>query len=324
MAIATQRVLIVKTSSLGDIMHGLQVAQTLKENDPGIEISWVARRRYEGMVRASSAVDRTFAFYRSGGVSAFWGLCRQLRRERFDAILDMQGLARSGLMTFFARAIRKIGRSDAREGATLFYRELAPLPRKPERLHPVEILLEFCRVFGFPPELKGTVRFDSSSSSDWPVGESEIAGTPRIVLAPEGRRPGLSWEGFEALATSILGKFPRARVLVITRGKTPWVNALGVKMGGRVQQMRPKDWLRIAIAIQESDVLVANDSDTLQIGAAVGVSTLGIFGPSDPNRTGAYPLSNPRNRALIAPDGRSEALSVDAVVGALSSAMERH
>ena len=172
---ATRRVLIVKTSALGDIMHGLQVAQTLKANDPAIEISWVARQRFVPLVQASSAVDRTFTFFRSGGVSGFVKLCRELRQERFDAILDMQGLARSGLMTFFSRADRKIGRTDAREGATLFYKQLVPLPRSPDQRHPVDILLEFCRVFGFETKhfvcqifegclggfgLLGMVRFD--------------------------------------------------------------------------------------------------------------------------------------------------------------------
>lgn len=62
MAIVTQRILIVKTSSLGEVMHSLQVAQVLKENDPGIEISCVARRRFETLVKASSAVDHTSTF----------------------------------------------------------------------------------------------------------------------------------------------------------------------------------------------------------------------------------------------------------------------
>ncbi len=51
MAIVTEKVLVVKTSSLGDIMHGLQLAQTLKENDPGIEITWVVRSRFEPLVQ---------------------------------------------------------------------------------------------------------------------------------------------------------------------------------------------------------------------------------------------------------------------------------
>jgi heptosyltransferase-1 len=124
-------------------MHGLQVAQALKENDPGIEISWVARRRFEALVRASSAVDQTFIFYRSEEISAFIRLCRDLPHQRFDKVLDFEGLARSGLMIFFAKSDQKIGRSDAREGATMFYRRLVPLPRLPERRHPVDNLMEF-------------------------------------------------------------------------------------------------------------------------------------------------------------------------------------
>lgn len=100
MAIVTQKVLILKTSSLGDIMHGLQFAQTLKENDPGIEITWVVRSQFEPLVRASSAVDKTITFFRTGGVSGFISLCRTLRQRYYDVVLDLQGLARSGFDLF--------------------------------------------------------------------------------------------------------------------------------------------------------------------------------------------------------------------------------
>ena len=71
MAILTYKVLIVKTSWLGDIMHGLQLAQTLKENDPRIEITWVVRSRFEPLVRACTAVDRMVTFYRARGSAEF-------------------------------------------------------------------------------------------------------------------------------------------------------------------------------------------------------------------------------------------------------------
>ena len=322
MAIATQRILIVKTSSLGDIMHGLQVAQTLKEHDPGIEISWVARRRFESLVRASSPVDHTFTFFRTGGVSGFWKLCRQLRRHRFDVVLDMQGLARSGLMTFFSRADRKVGRTDAREGATLFYRELAPLPRSIDQPHPVDILLEFCRVFGFEPELKGAVRFQQKGE-DWEELFSGSEEGPRIALAPEGRRPLASWTGFERLAKEILGRIPGARIQVATQGAAPWATELATENKTRLRHLRTNDWHRVASCLQDADIVVANDSDMLQIGAAVGVPTLGLFGPSDPNRLGAYPLSVTRNQVLLAPDGRMDELAVGTVLDTVQREIEK-
>jgi len=109
MAILTYKVLIVKRSSFGDIMHGLQLAQTLKEKDPRIEITWVVRSRFEPLVRACAAVDRTMNFYRTRGIAEFANLCKKLRRYRLDLVFDLQGSARSGLMNFFSKAPRKVG-----------------------------------------------------------------------------------------------------------------------------------------------------------------------------------------------------------------------
>jgi heptosyltransferase-1 len=309
MAIVTQRILIVKTSSVGDIMHGQQVAQTLKENDPGIEISWVVRRRFEALVKASSAVDHTFVFYRSEGISAFIRLCRTLRRQRFDKILDFEGLARSGLMTFFAKSDQKVGRSDAREGATMFYRQLVPLPRLPERRHPVDILLEFCRAFGFETELRGRVRF-LLKESDRVVEAASVLKPVRIVLAPEGRRERVEWDGFEELAEGLLERLDSAVVYVVCHKSNTWVDSLKLQWGDRVHRFGTSNLLRMAGCIQEADILVGNDSDALQIGAGVGVEVIGLFGPSDPARVGPYPAWRESNCVLQASDRDFKRLKV--------------
>lgn len=309
MAIVTQRILIVKTSSVGDIMHGLQVAQALKENDPGIEISWVVRRRFEALVRASSAVDQTFIFYRSEGISAFIRLCRDLRHQRFDKVLDFEGLARSGLITFFAKSDQKIGRSGAREGATMFYRQLVPLPRLPERRHPVDILMEFCRAFGFETEIRGCVRFLLKEADR--VGRASSVLEPfRIVLVPEGRRERVEWDGFEELAERLLKRVDSAVVYVVWEGSNNWANRLKQQWGDRVQKVGTSNLLRMAGCIQEADVLVGNDCDALQIGAAVGIEIIGLFGPSDPARVGPYPAWRESNCVLRAPDGDLKRLKV--------------
>ena len=313
MAIATQRILIVKTSSLGDVMHGLQVAQTLKENDPGIEISWVTRRRFETLVKASSAFNHTFTFYRSEGVLAFIRLCRNLRQQRFDKVLDFQGLARSGLMTFFTKSKRKIGRSDAREGAAMFYRQLVPLPRSPDCRHPVNILLEFCRVFGFETEFKGRVLFSLKEADR--VGQSASVANPvRIVLGLEGRLKRVEWDGFEELAERLLRQLDSAVLYIVTQGSNAWVGRLKEHWGNRVHKVGTSNILRLAGCIQESDVLVGNDCDALQIGAAVGVDVIGLFGPSDPNQLGPYPPSREKNCVLRAPDGDLKRLKVGDVL----------
>src|SRR5580692_269640 len=144
--------LVIKPSSLGDIVHGLQVATSLKEQRADLRISWIVREMFAPLVRACEAVDRVYVFERMGGAKAFLKLMREVRETQFDYVFDMQGLLRTGLMTSRARAKHKVGRSDAREWAGLFYDRKIPLPPDGRRSHALEILLQFCPVLDAEPE----------------------------------------------------------------------------------------------------------------------------------------------------------------------------
>ena len=130
-----REILIIKPSSLGDIVHGLRVAQSIKEQSPQTRISWVAASRFAPLVQACATVDRVFIFERKGGLMGFLRLVKELRQQTFDVAMDWQGLARSGLMIFFVKAKRKIGRGDYREGAGLFYNEKVDLPPAGKNSH---------------------------------------------------------------------------------------------------------------------------------------------------------------------------------------------
>src|ERR1700689_1398067 len=113
--------LIIKPSSLGDIVQGLQVATSLKAQRADLRISWIVREMFAPIVRACEAVDRVYVFERAGGAKGFLKLMVQVRATKFDYVFDMQGLLRTGLMTQRVRAKRKVGRTDAREWAGIFY-----------------------------------------------------------------------------------------------------------------------------------------------------------------------------------------------------------
>ena len=120
--------LIIKPSSLGDIVHGLQLATSLKAQREGLRISWIVRDLFAPLVRVCEAVDRVYVFERSGGTKGFLKLMREVRKTKFDYVFDLQGLLRTGLMTSRVRAKHKIGRSDAREWSGIFYNKKVPLP----------------------------------------------------------------------------------------------------------------------------------------------------------------------------------------------------
>src|ERR1051325_7136268 len=132
-------ILIIKPSSLGDIVHALQVATSLKAQVTHLRISWVVREIFAPIVRACEAIDRVYVFERNAGAKGFLRLMKELRKTTFDYVFDMQGLLRTGLMTSRTIAAKKVGRTDAREWSGVFYNEKVPLPPGGKRGHALEI-----------------------------------------------------------------------------------------------------------------------------------------------------------------------------------------
>ena len=195
--------LIIKPSSLGDIVHGLQVATSLKAQVTGLRISWVVREIFAPIVRACEAVDHVYVFQRGGGAKGFLALTQEIRKTKFDFVFDFQGLLRTGLMTSRALAKKKVGRRDAREMSGMFYDEKVPLPPDGDRSHAIDILLQFCPVLGAQAELRGVLRFREVDSLSLRFADGR-GGLRPIVMFPDSRRAEKCWGGFKQLTELIL------------------------------------------------------------------------------------------------------------------------
>jgi len=313
-------VLIIKPSSLGDILNGLQLAATLKAGRPDLRISWVVADAFAPVVRDCLAVDRCFVFERKGGIGAFVRLLRALRRERFDVVLDLQGLARSGLMTWAARSPRKVGRSDAREGAGLFYDESIPLPQGEWRDHSVAILLEFCRAFDLPPRLAGKVEFRPPAEFRYDAAMAPVDGRGPVLMFPDSRGADREWPGFAELTKRFLEAEPTARVVWAGQKNLPLPTGVDAT---RFTHLMGKTTLPEVIAmIPRASVVVANDSGPMHLAAALGARTLSLFGPTTARMRAPYPPNGDLHRFLESPDGVLASLPVEPVLAALREAWQ--
>ena len=118
------RVLLIKPSSFGDIIHTLPMAHALKNHLSVEAIDWVMNAEYVSLLEGNPDVNRVIPFPRKQWLgSAMAQFLQELRCEPYDWVIDLQGLFRSGLMTALARGRKKIGMSDSREGAGFFYSE---------------------------------------------------------------------------------------------------------------------------------------------------------------------------------------------------------
>ncbi|GAB1488746.1 lipopolysaccharide heptosyltransferase I [Opitutaceae bacterium] len=272
----------------------------MKEQVKDLEITMVVRDLFAPIVRACPAVDHTAVFHREGGVLGFLRLTRELRRTHFDLLFDFQGLLRTGLMAWRAHADRKIGRSDARERAGLFYDEQVPLPPGGRRSHPIEILLQFLPLLGAKAELRGQLQFREIAglNLDFVLGPARAR---PIVIFPDSRRPERRWSGFKQLTDLILREDRTRRVVWAGSHYVPDKDAFPA--GQFLNLTGNTSVVSLPALVSHASWVVANDSGPLHLAAALGVPVLGIFGPTDPRRHGPYPLLAPTNHVIQAPVG---------------------
>ncbi len=140
-----QKILIVRLSAIGDVVHSLPILNSLKKHMPGCEIAWAVEDRASELIINNPLVDKVFVFprnkWKKRGISLrniqeFAAVISEIRKEKFDAAIDLQELFKSGLVAFLSGAPRRIAHKDTREFADIFINNKLPAhdnfdPEKP-------------------------------------------------------------------------------------------------------------------------------------------------------------------------------------------------
>ncbi len=284
-----ERILIIKPSSLGDIIHSLPVLNSLKKCFPHSRIHWVVARNFAELLEDHPMIDRLWIIDKDrwkeplsffSNLKELLRLRRGLRAEKFDMVIDLQGLLRSGIIAALTGSALRIGFKEAREGSTLFYTHQIEGGRT---LHAVERYLNVLPFTGC-----------SVKEIDFPLPERVLSPEFRdlckedyAVIAPGARWTTKRWppERFGEIAkrlpfkTLIIGSLAEADLATeVVRSS----NGKALSLAGKTNL---KDLVEI---IRNSRLLLSNDSGPVHIGAALGIPTFAIFGPTSPLRTGPY------------------------------------
>lgn len=310
-------ILIIKPSSLGDIICSLPVAQSIRQQLPDAVISWVVKDRFADIVRRCPTVNgEIIVFPHQAGLRGLSGLLQTIRsvgQRQFDAVLDFQGLLRSGLMTLAARAPVKIGSPYAREGSHLACTRLCGRPAADTEAHAIDKLVQFLPCLGLQPELRDPISIR---------GESPDALDPRlqhdnlIVMLPNSRGAHKEWPYFPELTQQILAACPDHTV--VWDSHLRWEPPRLGDSRRFVNLTARTSLLQLVELLRRARLVIANDSGPLHIAAALGRPVLGLFGPTPPQRYGPYPLHLPRNNFLTAPHNDLQLLTPESVMDTVS------
>lgn len=270
------RILIIKPSSLGDVVHALPTVNLIRRKFPAAHISWLIGDSLRPLLDRCPLINELIPFHRHH-TGRFPSLLRRLNAARFDIVVDLQGLLRSGIMTFATMSPRRIGLSDAREGARFFYNETVTV----SEIHAVDRYLLAAKHLGCE---SGPIEFPLGLEQPPPAKPSLIA------INPSARWDTKLW-GDDKFA-ELVNRLPRERVVVTSSASESErvARILGnTKSAAGPRNLAGKtDLLELAELYRQCCVLITNDSGPMHIAAAVGTPVIAIFGPTDPALTGPY------------------------------------
>jgi lipopolysaccharide heptosyltransferase II len=290
------KILILKPSSLGDVIHALPVLRLLKEHYPQAEIYWWIDSALAPLIEGDPDLTGIVRFERKRwGKPQHWPemiqSIRWMRAQKFDLVIDLQSLLRSAAFAWLARGKKLVGLDDSREGANGFY-DIA-VPRKDFFTHAVDWYLAVLPLLGVPVH----------NNFDWLPERSEIAAEVKrkwpelenqklILLQPGARWENKRWpvENFSALVRSLGEKFPAAKFAVLG-GKDD--STLGEKISAaapeKVLNLCGRTSLTEMIeVVRLGSLLITNDTGPMHVAAALGTPLVALFGPTEPRRTGPY------------------------------------
>jgi lipopolysaccharide heptosyltransferase II len=309
------KILILKPSSIGDVVQALPVLRLLKLHFCDAEIFWWIDSALAPLLEGDPDLAGIVRFERRRWAAPrHWPemLCsiRWMREQHFDLVIDLQCLARSGAFAWLANGKFLIGLDEVREGARGFY-DVA-VPRKSFHTHAADWYLSALPPLGVPvhkhfqwlperPQIAAAVKhkwpaaFAFNPRSTIPAAPQRSKGgrTPQLIaLQPGARWQTKRWpaEHFAELVRLLAKIFPAARFAILgdTRDK-PLGEIISVVLPERCLNLcgatslpEMVEWLRLC------DLMVTNDTGPMHVAAALGKPLIALFGPTEPRRTGPY------------------------------------
>ena len=285
------RILIVRLSALGDLVHTLPVAAALRTAFPDARVDWLVDDRFQAFVELVPVVEVSIGWPRQR-LRKLAGVIGQLRRTRYDVALDVQGLLKSATAARLSGARRVIGfeRTHLREpSAGAFYTEAVPVHDVPHVIEKNLLLAAHVGGRTTDPEFPISV----------PASEAVAETRRQLGLGHDARfvvlNPGTAWDSkcwdaarFGAVASRLREVYDLRSV--VTWGPRDEARALtAVEASEGAAILAPPTGIGdLSAYARVAAVVVSGDTGPLHLAAAVGAPVVGIYGPSDPRRNGPW------------------------------------
>jgi lipopolysaccharide heptosyltransferase II len=289
------KILILKPSSLGDVIQAIPVLRLLKRRFPQSEIFWWIEASLASLLEGDPDLTGLVRFERRRWArprnwARLWRDIHWARAQDFDWVIDLQCLARSAAFAWLANGQFTIGLDEPREGARGFYDVV--IRRASFETHAVDWYLDVLRHLKVPVDwnfewLPKRPEAAASLRRKWSVESARW-----IVLQPGARWRNKRWpvESFADVVRGLPTSMKSVRIVILGGPEDMPLGATIAKaapqqcldLTGQVSLPEMLEWIRL------SDLMVTNDTGPMHAAAALGKPVVALFGPTEPRRTGPY------------------------------------
>lgn len=308
-----QNILLIKMSSLGDILHTLPFAAALRQRFPQARITWLVHPQFAGFVPDPPVIDEVLYFdkvkFKKQSLLEKLRYFREMRAllhsKHFDLVIDMQGLFKSAVLAAISGCSERIGYCELREGSSFVSRAITGAHSKD---HVIERYLDVARYLGARVDSLEDVRFplpDLAKESAAVRSKLQAAGWQGgayVVIVPGARWETKVWpvEHYIALAQKLVAE---GTAVVLAGGPDDAAKgaAIAASCGSSlVLDLTGQTTLReLAALIKGAQFYISGDTGPLHFAAALKKPLIAMYGPTRADRTGPYGSKN--STVLLSP-----------------------
>ncbi|MCD6392844.1 MAG: glycosyltransferase family 9 protein [Planctomycetes bacterium] len=309
------KILIIKPSALGDIALTLPVLASLRSSFPDAHITWFIRPEFAPILENIGGLDDVIIFHRRRlgkwwcnpkQFSALMRLFAELRKGRFDLVLDLQGLFRTAFFAWLTGSSRRFGMKTAREFATLFYTD--KIDPDADSVHVIDYHRKILAAAGARTITNDSNLFATAQAAERVRKLLQDRNAPLrdyVVLITGSAHASKCWpvEKFAALADRISERFDVDVIAAGVAAEKPTVALLVELAGAPIVDMAGQTDIGTLVALLAgARLVVSNDTGPAHIAYALDAPVIIIFGPTNPSRI--RPYDKPHAVAAVDPETR--------------------
>ena len=284
-----KNILIIKPSALGDIVHSLPFLAALKKQFVDVKIDWVVAHGLHTFLEGHPMINRLWVIKKdqwkqfahlSQTFREINELKKGLKASNYDVAVDLSGLFRSGVITYFSKAKIKLGFKESDEGSPFFYTHKI---HGSMNIHAIDRYLEIAKFMGCNI---GNIEYSFAPYNPDPPILKQLP-EKYIIICPSAGKPANRWqaEKFGSLAATL--KLPS--IVIASKAETDIADIVVSCSEGKAISVAGQTSLKELIAlIKKASFFICNDTGPMHIAAALDIPVFAIFGPANPVRTGPY------------------------------------